>query len=94
MKNIFIIFIIIQINLKYFSANKENTCKLKMASNKMSIFKQDKVIFNEGVLDEERFGKNANNPYIISAEDEIEYFYILENKLSNKQNHDKIVNII
>jgi len=94
MNNILTIFLVILINIIYSSANQENACKLKMATNKMAIFKQDKLIFNEGVLDEERFGINSSKPYISSAEDELEYFYILENKLSNTHNHDKIVNSI
>lgn len=92
MNKTFLIIIIIYANVIFSDALRESSCKLKMASSKMSVFKQDKLIFNEGVIDEERFGKNAYNSYIISAEDEIDYFYILENKLSNNSNHDKIVN--
>jgi hypothetical protein len=89
-KTYFTIFIII-LNVIYTLALKENSCKLKMAASKMSVFRQEKLIFNEGVLYEERFGKNAFDPYVISTEDQIEYFYIMENKISNKHSHEKIV---
>jgi len=91
MKKIYLsIFIIILNTLCTFSL-RESSCKLKMASSKMSVFRQDKLIFNEGIIDEERFGKNASMPYVISSEDQIEYFYIMESKIGNNHNHEKIV---
>jgi hypothetical protein len=95
MNKTFLIFIIILINVIFSKSSKfkESSCKIKMASSKMSVFRQDKLIFNEGLIDEERFGKNAYNSYIISADDQIDYFYILENKLSSIHTHDKIVYI-
>jgi len=94
MNKLFLTLIIILINIIFSEALKESSCKIKMASSKMSVFKQDKLIFNEGLIDEERFGKNAHNSYVVSAENQIDYFYILEDKLSKKHNHDKIVNFI
>ena len=91
MKKIFLTISVIIINVVYTLVMRENSCKLKMASSKMSVFRQDKLIFNEGIIDKERFGKNAYMPYVISSEDHIEYFYIMENKITNKHNHQKIV---
>ena len=72
-----------------------NSCKIKMATNRMAFAKSDKLIFNEGVIDTQSFGEKAADPHTTSADNQIEYFYIFEDKLVNvHQNHDKIVNIL
>jgi hypothetical protein len=56
--------------------------------------KDDKLIYNEGKIEDEKFAENSINPYEAHSVDSIEYFYIFEDKLVNKhENHDKIVKI-
>jgi hypothetical protein len=71
---------------------KTNNCKLKMALNRMAFLKaDDQLIFNEGLLKSDVYGENATHPYTSPNENEIEYFYIFEDKIVNVHNHDKIV---
>jgi hypothetical protein len=76
------------------NSTQGNSCKIKMATNRMAFAKSEKLIFNEGVLDTQSFGHDAVDPHITSSDNQIEYFYIFEDKLINKhENHDKIVRI-
>jgi hypothetical protein len=51
----------------------------------------EKLIFNEGVIEDEEFKENSLSSYVTPAEDLIEYFYIFEAKPADHTNHDKIV---
>jgi hypothetical protein len=72
----------------------DSNCKIKMSNSKMSIFKdQEKLIFNEGYTDP-TWNDNANIPYVANSDEDIQYFYIMENKLTDFNNKDKIVHFI
>jgi hypothetical protein len=72
--------------------SKANNCKIKMAMNRMAFVKaDDKLIFNEGILNSDVYGENSTHAFTSPFENEIEYFYIFEDKIVNVHNHDKIV---
>lgn len=69
-------------------------CKIKMAKSGVGLGKPgQKLIYNEGAIEDEEFKENALKPYTTSNEDTIEYFYIFEQKAANHGNHDKVVSI-
>ena len=72
-------------------SQSENNCKIKMSNSKMSIFKlQDKLIYNEGIIDD-IWKENSSPPYIFTLDEDIQYFYIMESNLADSKNKDKIV---
>ncbi len=89
MKISFFIFFIIVVSKVY----SDNNCKLRMSNSKMSIFRDSgKLIYNEGVINSDWQGE-VGTPYVVNSDEDIQYFYIMENKLADNSNKDKIVNI-
>jgi len=53
----------------------------------------ERLIFNEGIIEMEEFKENSYYPYTTTAENKLEYFYIFESKAADHNNHDKIVKV-
>ena len=88
----FAYFLIYLVYSAYSTELKANNCKIKMASDRMAFAKEsDQLIYNEGILNSEKFGEKASLPYTTPFENFLEYFYIFEDKIVNVHNHDKIV---
>lgn len=86
------IFISLFLILSSVNSTRINSCKIKMATNRMAFAKSEKLIFNEGVLDQNNFSQNSVDAHVTSSDNLIEYFYIFEDKLVNKhEKHDTIV---
>jgi hypothetical protein len=72
----------------------DNICNIKISNSKMSIFRDsEKLIYNDGKIDQ-TWTDNTSTPYVATSDEDIQYFYIMENKLTNSNNKDNIVLII
>ncbi len=56
----------------------ENVCNLRLADNKLSVFKGNDIIFDNGNLNSFKYEENALVPYISENFKDIEYFYAWE----------------
>ena len=68
----------------------QKVCNLRIAENKMSVFKGNDIIFDNGRLNENRYSINAIVPYISEVSKDIEYLYAWEIHTGNEQ-HKPIV---
>jgi hypothetical protein len=67
-------------------------CSLKISDNKMATFKNNSMIYDNGIISE-RFRSNWPKPYIADFSKEIEFFYTLELHYENiTVEHKELVN--
>jgi hypothetical protein len=70
--------------------SSQKVCNLRIAENKISVFKGNDIIFDNGRLNENRYSNNAIVPYISEVSKDIEYLYAWEIH-TNGNSHTPIV---
>jgi hypothetical protein len=85
------IILVILLLIKY--SIEDNNCKIKMSQKSITDLTNQKLIYNEGALNN-TWDESSPHPYNAAHDSDIDYFYIVEFKFSNAHNHDVIVIIL
>ena len=60
--------------------NSLDSCDLKLSNNKLSLLKEENLIFNNGILNKNTWSENSQNLYTVDIDNNLNYFYAMHSK--------------